>query len=859
MPREESSTEETALLYAAFQNLRQSNFFEAEQDFEDIVNRYTSNAMGYWGRLLAKFGIKYEEDYDGTKIPTCYATSIESVYHSLDYRKAMEFADEETQIIFKKHADYIENVRLEWVEKAQKEAPYDIFISYKDSDAERNIKRTEDSFAMQELYFQLQNKGYRVFFSRESLREKTGEKYEPYIFNALSTAKVMVVYGSDPEYINATWVKNEWTRYLKRMKEGQKKPGSLIVAYEGFSPYELPSALSSLQCLDASEKRFYTDLFEIIEHILDKNTTTANFNATNGMFVATGNDHCNHIPTIIPARKATFDHAGFTEGSICALCGKILKPISLIPAIGHAAEEGQSSIAIPIDTMSKGLNFRINADGKTCTIEGQGDCKDKDIIIPDMVDGYPVTSIGTNQKDPYGNFISGFDKDITSVIIPSSVTSIDNGAFAECESLANAVIPASVTTIGDNAFYGCESLTTLSIPDSVTSIGDNAFYSCKSLKNIIIPDSVTSIGHRTFRDCTNLESIELSESITSIGDGAFEYCKNLANIDIPDSVTYIGNDAFYSCDILSTIVIPDSVMSIGNYVFSRCPNLSFIQYTGSEVQWKRINKGRYWQSGSSIRKINFDSQKRFSKRRANGFSFGLKYKANEDGITCSVMGQGSCKDTNILIPAYIDGYCVTDIGTEQKDFFGNLISDFDKEVSNIVIPNTVKNINEYAFSGCTMASIGISDSVEIIGESAFQWCEKLTKIVIPDNVRSIGVNAFKNCASLSNVTFSKSLTCISENAFINCSSLASLTIPNSVTSIEDYAFANCTRLANIIIPNSVQTIGSNIFSGCANLTVIQYEGTKKQWKRICRNKDWKKFSSVKKVICSDGDIKFLFG
>lgn len=260
--------EELTLLFTAFQKLRLAEFYEAEQEFDDIIHRYPSNAQAYWGRLMARFGIKYEEDYNGGKIPTCYSASIESIFSASDYKKAMEYADEESRAVFREHAGYIERVRREWVEKAKKEKPYDIFICYKDSDLAQGVQRTRDSFAMQDLYIYLTNKGYRVFFSHETLREKTGEKYEPYIFNALSTAKVMLVYGSNPDYINSTWVKNEWTRYKKRIQSGEKKPNSLLVAYEGFSPSELPLSLSSTQCFDATDRRFYSDLTDKIEEIL---------------------------------------------------------------------------------------------------------------------------------------------------------------------------------------------------------------------------------------------------------------------------------------------------------------------------------------------------------------------------------------------------------------------------------------------------------------------------------------------------------------------------------------------------------------------------------------------------------------
>jgi len=175
---EELSNEEVTLLYSAAQKLRLSNFSEAEEAYSDIIEKYPQNANAYWGRLLSKYGIKYEEDFDGRKIPTCYAASIESVIEDKDYEKAVELADEQTQDYFERQAEYIERVRKEWIEKAQKEKPYDVFICYKDSDLEKGIERTSDSIVAQDLYIHLTEQGYRVFYSRESLRDKVGEKYE---------------------------------------------------------------------------------------------------------------------------------------------------------------------------------------------------------------------------------------------------------------------------------------------------------------------------------------------------------------------------------------------------------------------------------------------------------------------------------------------------------------------------------------------------------------------------------------------------------------------------------------------------------------------------------------------------------
>ena len=267
---ERLSEEEDVLLHTAYRKLRLAEFADAETAFDDLTVRYPENPNGYWGRLMAKYGIKYERDFDGRMIPTCYAASIGSLLSASDYKKALQYAESDERAYFVRQAEYIERVRREWLEKAKKEEPYDIFICYKDSDLTKGIERTQDSYAAQELYTMLTERGFRVFYSRVSLREKVGEKYEPYIFQALSTAKVMIVYGSDPDYINSTWLKNEWMRYARQIREGQKKPGSLIVAGEGLSPEDLPGVLSRAQCFRADERAFYGELQKYVDRLLGR-------------------------------------------------------------------------------------------------------------------------------------------------------------------------------------------------------------------------------------------------------------------------------------------------------------------------------------------------------------------------------------------------------------------------------------------------------------------------------------------------------------------------------------------------------------------------------------------------------------
>ncbi len=270
---EELSNEEVTLLYNASQKIRLALFDDAEEQYKDIVSKYPDNPDGYWGLVLAKYGIKYEQDYDGKMIPSCYAASYESVLTDKNYLKAIELADKDNRKYYEEQANKIEKIRREWINKASKEEPYDIFISYKDTEKENGTERTKDSYDALELYTMLSKLGYRVFYSRESLKDKTGEKYEPYIFNALNTAHIMIVYGSKPEYIESTWIKNEWMRFYKRIKLGKKQPNALLVINNGFNPAELPSPLSKMQNLDRNRIDFSRELESYCKRVIKAATT----------------------------------------------------------------------------------------------------------------------------------------------------------------------------------------------------------------------------------------------------------------------------------------------------------------------------------------------------------------------------------------------------------------------------------------------------------------------------------------------------------------------------------------------------------------------------------------------------------
>ena len=254
----------------AWAALRDCDFEAAVERFENIILKEKDNHEAYWGRALALGGIIYVNDMnEHKKVPTCNSISEESFLESKDVISAIGLAPQEIASTYKKQAAEIEKIRVEWLDKARKEPPYDVFICFKDSDREHNIDRTDDSYDAHELYNALTTEGYNVFFSRVSLRDKVSEHYEPYIYNAIKTAKVMIVFGEKPEYFNAVWVKNEWSRFRAKIETGEKHKNSLVVAYKNMSPADLPISLRTRQCLNAADITFLSDLTEHIKKVIE--------------------------------------------------------------------------------------------------------------------------------------------------------------------------------------------------------------------------------------------------------------------------------------------------------------------------------------------------------------------------------------------------------------------------------------------------------------------------------------------------------------------------------------------------------------------------------------------------------------
>ena len=248
-----------------------SEFDKAAEVYEKILQRSETEAEAYWGLILCKYGIEYVEEPDTLKrIPTCHRASYDAVVTDEDYKNAIKYADMVQRSIYESEAVAIDEIQKGIITIAQKEDPYDVFICYKETD--ENGKRTPDSVIANDIYYQLTHEGFKVFYAAISLEDKLGTEYEPYIFSALNTSKAMLALGTKPEYFNAVWVKNEWSRFLKIMKKDRSR--LLIPCYRDMDPYELPEEFAHLQAQDMSKIGFINDIVRGLKKVIVREQET---------------------------------------------------------------------------------------------------------------------------------------------------------------------------------------------------------------------------------------------------------------------------------------------------------------------------------------------------------------------------------------------------------------------------------------------------------------------------------------------------------------------------------------------------------------------------------------------------------
>lgn len=335
---------------------------------------------------------------------------------------------------------------------------------------------------------------------------------------------------------------------------------------------------------------------------------------------------------------------------------------------------------------------------------------------------------------------------LQTILLPKSVTSIDDNAFFSCHSLNKVVIyDNSVKTIGMAAFEYCSSLADIILPEGVTTIARSAFWGCSSLSRIDLPEGVTTIGHSAFYGCEKLSSVKLPNSLTTIEGFAFSGCNGLT-ITIPDNMESMSMLTFSDCKELVSVVIPNSVKSIGTEAFNGCSALKSIVLPEGMTLIKKWT----FADCSSLVDVTLPSTMTTLEYGAFENCTSLRSVTIPNSVnTVDAPFYGCSSLSDIKVPDYLyetsifSGTGITDITVPEGTTVVGSFADCTKLVS-ITFPEGIKALTD--FSGCSsLRAIDIPDGVSVIGPGLFEHCTKLTKVTIPNSVVSLGWFAFREC------------------------------------------------------------------------------------------------------------------
>ena len=436
----------------------------------------------------------------------------------------------------------------------------------------------------------------------------------------------------------------------------------------------------------------------------------------------------------------------------------------------------------------------------------------------------------------YGNYPTSLNSvNVTSV----SGAYLPENAFAECTNVTSITLPSGLTSIGYYAFKNCVSLLSLEIPDSVTYMGTGMLYGTTSLKEITLPYAGSGSGqydsgfsnfyYYDYYSSTpqNLKKVTITKA-TYIPYGSFQYFTSIEEVNLPDTLYSIGNYAFSGCTSLKSITIPENVTYIEYEAFSGCYRLYEVTNNSSYNFSNRFPEAiRVYSKGESKENTKISSQSFTFLLGTDGVWYLTGYDSSlkTQNLPSNITLSGT--EISYSLPPYIFSQtpiesvsipgCVKSIGREAFSLCNSLTS--------VTFSSGVESIGNYAFSYSAISSIDLPMSLTTIGESAFYCCSRLSSVTFASGSRlnSIGVSAF-NSSPITSIDIPASVETIGSSAFYGCYQLASLSfgVGSIIKSIESYAFAQ-TPITKLSLPSTLEALGTSAFENCSSLSSLSFD------------------------------------
>lgn len=531
------------------------------------------------------------------------------------------------------------------------------------------------------------------------------------------------------------------------------------------------------------------------------------------------------------------------------------------------------------------LEFQKNGSGYE--VAGIGNLYEMDVVIPETYNGLAVTSIADNAFK---------GTNITSLVVPNSVTHIGKNAFIDCIYLKSLTLPfigedlnsernnyfsylfggtkesgliwtgqglsledvtiTQAKTIPNNAFFGCSRVDKIVLPEGITSVGSEAFAGCSDLIEVNIPNSVQEIGWNAFSNCFKLKEMNIPYGVTTIKNGAFRRCESLKEIEIPNSVIDIEMYSFSHCINLEKLILPNSVKTIGEEAFYDCGKLKELTLSN---QLTAIDKSVFSECRSLSKVVIPDSVT----------SIGFWAFSNCFNLLSIVVGQ---QVKAINQEAFIGCHSLVEIYNLSSFNFDNMKNLEDTVMhTSLLEPSIIKKDNDYQYitknnQNYIIQYLGSEIDLTLpkmiggknygIYKGAFSGSQ-IQKITIPDEVFSIEKSAFSQCYFLKEAILGNGIRYIDDYAFNYCLKLEKIQLGNQIKRIGNYAFHSNNVLKEITLPKSITTLGEGVFALCDELMELSYEGTTTAFNSIKKAEKWDLLTKFNKIVCSNGSLNHM--